>query len=237
MVLQCAVRPADGAFPLAKVCESLCSILLARKAAAAPRGVVPQVGAVGAPQCCPTLLQPRTPRGALCGDTTLGHPTCAVTEPPSSPPSPHADRSTAGLRVPPRPTGAGDGGGCGPWAWGVGHRCAASPLRGNGLLISTQIGVLSGDYHRALPGYRSAPTFAPRLRAPTLPCVRRAERGGAVPNLFASPPHSSCKKKQQKKPNPQLLQTLFLSPSWNQCGIFVAGIWRGRSRAGMWRRH
>lgn len=236
MVLQCAVRPADGAFPLAKVCESLRSILLAHKAAAAPRGVVPQVGAVGAPQCCPTLLQPRTPRGALCGDTTLGHPTCAVTEPPSSPPSPHADRSTAGLRVPPRPTGAGDGGGCGPWAWGVGHRCAASPLRGNGLLISTQIGVLSGDYHRVLPGYRSAPTLAPRcLRAPTLPCVRRAERGGAVPNLFASPPHSSCKKKQ--KPNPQLLQTLFLSPSWNQCGIFVAGIWRGRSRAGMWRRH
>lgn len=160
----------------------------------------------------------------------MGHPTCAVTEPPASPPSPHADRSTAGLRVPLRPTGAGDGGGCGPWARGVGHRCAASPLRGDGLLISTQIGVLSGDYHRVLPGYRSAPTFAPRLRAPTLPCVRRAERGGAVPNLFASPPHSSCKK---KKTNPTLnsFKRFFkseLEPMWHFCGWDLA--WAQQSR-------
>lgn len=133
-----------------------------------------------------------------------------------------------GYRRAPRVQGMG--GGCGPWARGVGHRCAASPLRGDGLLISTQIGVLSGDYHRALPGYRSAPTLAPRLRAPTLPCVRRAERGGAVPNLFASPPHSSCKK---KKTNPTLnsFKRFFkseLEPMWHFCGWDLA--WAQQSR-------
>lgn len=197
----------------------------------------PRWGRWGPPSAVPLCSNPE-PRGGLFVGTQLW-----VTQRVPSQSLPlrplHPTQTAAllafGYRRAPRVQGMG--GGCGPWARGVGHRCAASPLRGDGLLISTQIGVLSGDYHRALPGYRSAPTFAPRLRAPTLPCVRRAERGGAVPNLFASPPHSSCKKKQQKKPNPQLLQTLFLSPSWNQCGIFVAGIWRGRSRAGMWRRH
>lgn len=70
-MLQCAVRPADGAFPLAKVCESLRSILLARKAAAAPRGVVPQVGAVGAPQVLSHSAPTQNPAGGLFVGTQL----------------------------------------------------------------------------------------------------------------------------------------------------------------------
>lgn len=73
-MLQCAVRPADGAFPLAKVCESLRSILLARKAAAAPRGVVPQVGAVGAPQVLSHSAPTQNPAGGSLWGHNFGSP-------------------------------------------------------------------------------------------------------------------------------------------------------------------
>lgn len=156
----------------------------------------------GDPQRFPLCSnQPRTPWGSLWGRNFRSPNVCHRA---ASRLAFFTPRSTAGLWVPLHPTDAGDG----AEMWDVGRRCAASPLRGNGLLISTKIGVLSSDCCLVCP--RLSHSSNPCSLPPTLPFLHRAERAGKVPNflpLLLIPP--AKKKKSTKKPQPSAPSNAF----------------------------